>query len=206
MAGLAQPRRAPLARRVPEQIGPEDLDEHFKLSPADLRFALKRRGDSRLGVAVQLCALRWLGFVREALTEVPQPALLELCKRLEANPADLDTHGARSQTRTDQLTAASVHADYFDAMRVNIAPSSSRRSDGDLLMAIARGGYASEIVWATCAIRLAASSMPSASRRSASARRRPASFWRSRWRSPGRAASARLSGHTSSVAPESRGA
>jgi hypothetical protein len=105
---------SPAERRAldefPEQIGPEDPDEHFKLSPADLRFALKHRGDSRLGVAVQLCALRWLGFVPEELTAIPQPALMSLRDQLEANAADLDTYGARWQTRTDQLTAARTHA------------------------------------------------------------------------------------------------
>jgi hypothetical protein len=96
----------------PEQIGPEDLEAHFKLSPADLRFARRHRGDSRLGVAVQLCALRWLGFIPDELTALPQPALLELCDQLEANPGDLDGYGAREQTRTDQLAAARAHAGF----------------------------------------------------------------------------------------------
>lgn len=112
MPGWPSPAERRALDAFPEQIGPEDLDEHFKLSPADMRFALRHRGDSRLGVAVQLCALRWLGFVPEALTEIPQPAVLELCDQLEANPADLDTYGARSQTRSDQLAAASTHAGF----------------------------------------------------------------------------------------------
>ena len=112
MPGWPSPADRRALDAFPEQIGPEDLDEHFKLSPADLRFALKHRGDGRLGVALQLCALRWLGFVPDDLTEIPQPALLELCDQLEANAADLDTYGARGQTRTDQLTAARAHAGF----------------------------------------------------------------------------------------------
>jgi Domain of unknown function (DUF4158) len=88
MPGWPSPAERRALDAFPEQIGPEDLDEHFKLSPADMRFALKHRGDSRLGVAVQLCTLRWLGFVPEELTEIPQPALLELCEQLEVNAAD----------------------------------------------------------------------------------------------------------------------
>jgi hypothetical protein len=61
MPGWPSPAERRALDAFPEQIGPEDLDEHFKLSPADMRFALRHRGDSRLGVAVQLCALRWLG-------------------------------------------------------------------------------------------------------------------------------------------------
>ena len=112
MPGWPSPAERRTLDAFPEQIGPEDLDEHFKLSPADLRFALKHRGDSRLGAAVQLCALRWLGFIPDNLTEIPQPALLGLCEQLEAKPADLDDYGARDQTRTDQLAAARAHAGF----------------------------------------------------------------------------------------------
>lgn len=112
MAGWPSPAERRALDSFPEQIGPEDLDEHFKLSPADMRFALKHRGDSRLGVAVQLCALRWLGFVPDDLTVIPPPALLELCDQLEANPADSESYGAREQTRTDQLAAARAHAGF----------------------------------------------------------------------------------------------
>jgi hypothetical protein len=63
-------------------------------------------------VVVQLCALRWLGFVPDDLTAIPQPALLQLCDQVEANPAELDGYGARHQTRTDQLAAARTHAGF----------------------------------------------------------------------------------------------
>ena len=63
-------------------------------------------------MAVQLCVLRWLGFVPDDLTAIPQPALLELCDQLEASPTDLDDYGARGQTRTDQLAAARAHAGF----------------------------------------------------------------------------------------------
>jgi hypothetical protein len=112
MPGWPSPAERRTLDAFPEQIGPEDLDERFKLSPADLRFAFKHRGDGRLGVAVQLCALRWLGFVPDDLAAIPQPALLSLCDQLEANTGDLDGYGARGQTRTDQLAAARAHAGF----------------------------------------------------------------------------------------------
>jgi len=110
MAGWPSPAERRALDAFPEQIGPEDIDEHFTLSPTDLRFALEHRGDSRLGVAVQLCALRWLGFVPDDLTSLPRPALLALCDQLETDAAALDGYGARGQTRTDQLAAARAHA------------------------------------------------------------------------------------------------
>ncbi len=46
MPGWPSPAERRALDSFPQQIGPEDLDEHFKLSPADTRFALKHRGDS----------------------------------------------------------------------------------------------------------------------------------------------------------------
>ncbi len=112
MPGWPSPAERRALDAFPERIGPEDLEEHFRLSPTDMRFALRHRGDSRLGVAVQLCALRWLGFVPDDLAAIPQPALLSLCDRLEAIPGDLDDYGTREQTRTDQLAAARDHAGF----------------------------------------------------------------------------------------------
>ena len=128
MSGWPSPAERRSLDSFPQQIGPEDLDEHFKLSPADTRFALKHRGDSRLGVTVQLCALRWLGFVPDDLAAIPQPALLELCDQLEANAGDLDGYGVRGQTRTDQLAAARAHAGFPELLRRSVSRTPSRAS------------------------------------------------------------------------------
>jgi len=94
----------------PALAGPEDVQRFFYLSPEDLRWALSHRGDAQLGAAALLCSLRWLGFVPEALAELPQPALLALCEQLEADPDDLVVYGARAQTRSDHLAAARARA------------------------------------------------------------------------------------------------
>ena len=96
----------------PVLAGPEDVKRFFDLAPDDLRWALSHRGDARLGAAVLLCSLRWLGFVPEALAELPQPALLALCEQLEADPDELVVYGARAQTRSDHLAAARARAGF----------------------------------------------------------------------------------------------
>ncbi|MEJ7825356.1 MAG: DUF4158 domain-containing protein [Solirubrobacteraceae bacterium] len=101
----------------PGQTGPEDVSAFFELAPDDLRFARTHRGEARLGVAVQLCSLRWLGFVPDDLTELPQPALLSLCEQLEADPDDLALYGTRDQTRSDHFLAVRDRAGFkaFDS-------------------------------------------------------------------------------------------
>jgi Domain of unknown function (DUF4158) len=103
----------------PALAGPEDVQRFFELEPDDLRWALSHRGDARLGAAVLLCSLRWLGFVPEALAELPRPAVLALCEQLEADPDDLVVYGARAQTRSDHFAAARAHAGFraFDHER-----------------------------------------------------------------------------------------
>jgi len=96
----------------PAQTGPEDVQAFFELSPEDLRFAFSHRGEARLGVAVQLCALRWLGFVPDDLAELPQPALLALCEQLEVDPDDLALYGTRDQTRSDHFVAVRDRAGF----------------------------------------------------------------------------------------------
>ncbi|HYB22997.1 MAG TPA: DUF4158 domain-containing protein [Solirubrobacteraceae bacterium] len=70
----------------PGHAGPEDVKRFFELAPDDLRWALSHRGDARLGTGALLRSLRWLGFVPDALAELPQPALLASCEQLEADP------------------------------------------------------------------------------------------------------------------------
>jgi hypothetical protein len=56
-------------RRFPE-IGREELSRFFALAPADLAFVDPGRGRGpadRLGLAVALCSLPWLGFVADTL-------------------------------------------------------------------------------------------------------------------------------------------
>jgi Domain of unknown function (DUF4158) len=96
----------------PGHAGPEDVERFFELSPDDLPWVLSHRGDARLGVAVQLCSLRWLGFVPDALAELPRPALLALSEQLETDPDDLMLYGARSQTRTDHFQAVRDRAGF----------------------------------------------------------------------------------------------
>jgi Domain of unknown function (DUF4158) len=60
-----------------------------------------RGAGNRLGIAVQLCSLPWLGFVPDDVPAAPGPAVARLSKQLGAR--DLREYGAREQTRTEHL-------------------------------------------------------------------------------------------------------
>src|SRR3954447_25487240 len=101
--------REPLDR-FPEEIPPEDLAAHFTLTISDLSVVRRRRGDhSRLGFALQLCALRYLGFAPDELTTAPPAALafvarqLDLAVRPGVRLGEVLAAYDRDHTRTDHL-------------------------------------------------------------------------------------------------------
>jgi hypothetical protein len=77
-----------------------DLISFFTLTKEDRRFVKRHYGASgQLGVALQLCALRFLGFIPEDLESAPEAAIEFLTRQLEIPIEALDDYGKR--TRSD---------------------------------------------------------------------------------------------------------
>jgi len=91
-------------RRFPDAIGADELIRFFTLMPGDVAFVNGHRGEpNRIGIAVQLCTLPWLGFVPDEVADAPRSAVERLCGQLSVTPASLRKYGMREQTRTDHL-------------------------------------------------------------------------------------------------------
>ncbi|MFG6201215.1 DUF4158 domain-containing protein [Nonomuraea sp. JJY05] len=99
-------------------IGREELIRFFTLTRKDLGFIdnLDRGGGrgpaARLGLAVQLCTLPWLGFVPDDIWAVPQAAVLRLANQLAVYPGMLEQYGRRAQTRSDHLKLVLKYLDW----------------------------------------------------------------------------------------------
>ena len=92
--------------RFPSDIPEDDLISFFTLSAIDKGLVLNRRGDhNRLGFAVQLCTLRYLGYCPDDLIHIPQTVTAYLAKQLaiKAPVALMLQYGQREHTRTDHL-------------------------------------------------------------------------------------------------------
>jgi hypothetical protein len=66
-------------------IDKDDLIRFFTLTPAHVAFVDPGRGrgpTDRLGLAVQLCALPWLGFVPDEVSTAPPVVVDRLAQRL----------------------------------------------------------------------------------------------------------------------------
>lgn len=92
-------------REFPE-ITREELFRFFTLTQADIAFIAPGRGRGpadRLGVAVALCTLPWLGFVPDKVASAPPVAVARLADQLNIDAVELRSYGSRAQTRTEHL-------------------------------------------------------------------------------------------------------
>ncbi|MGB7794888.1 MAG: DUF4158 domain-containing protein, partial [Pseudonocardiaceae bacterium] len=89
----------------PVEVGRDELARYFTLSVDDVDWIDRsaRGTPAKVGLAVQLCALPWLGFVPEDVKAAPPPAVSRLAVQLGVPPGALAVYGSRAQTRTDHL-------------------------------------------------------------------------------------------------------
>jgi TnpA family transposase len=100
----------------PAEVDHDDLIRFFTLSGDDRRLVDAHHGAAnRLGVALQLCTLRALGFVPDDLTAAPAPTVAYLAAQLDVAPAVLAGYAARAQTRTDHLAKVQQALGFRDA-------------------------------------------------------------------------------------------
>ncbi|WP_255659615.1 DUF4158 domain-containing protein [Pseudonocardia sp. ICBG1293] len=84
----------------------------FTLAPADVAFVDPGRGRGaadRLGLAVAVCSLSWLGFVPDEVASAPQAAVVRLAEQLRVDPAVIGSYGRRAKTATEHLRLAAQY-------------------------------------------------------------------------------------------------
>src|ERR1043166_7218565 len=94
----------------PTPIPDEDLRAFFLLSAADQHVINKQReAHTRLGFAMQLCALRYLGFAPDDLNTAPWDAVVYVAQQLAVSPDALATYGRGIPPRTLHLQPVQAH-------------------------------------------------------------------------------------------------
>jgi len=101
---------------LPADLDVEALDRFFTLSDSDAAEVRRRHGDSnRLGWALQLCALRMLGFCPDDVTTAPAIAVHFVARQLDTDPGVLGGYGERAQTRTDHVKQVKAYLGFRSA-------------------------------------------------------------------------------------------
>lgn len=97
-------------RSWPDEVGRDELIGFFTLDVDDRVWleTVARGAGNRLELAVQLCALPWLGFVPDDVAAVPKAAASRVAVQLGIPMTGLAEYGTRAQTRTTHLQAAAA--------------------------------------------------------------------------------------------------
>ena len=96
--------------RFPAQIQRADLNTFFTLSASDRKLLPRTAtAPNRIGFALQVCALRYLGFCPEDLGTIPAAALQYVAEQVDAEPGGLADYGERRHTRIDHALQAQAH-------------------------------------------------------------------------------------------------
>lgn len=91
VAFLSETERARLSR-FPDDVAPADLITFFTLSEADTEQVPKRTtAANRLGFALQLCTLRYLGFCPTDLRTIPAAVVHFVADQLGVPPEGITT-------------------------------------------------------------------------------------------------------------------
>lgn len=87
----------------PAEINEVDKTAFFTLTDYDLALINRRTGEqNRLGLAILLCCLRFLGFIPESFSDMPSEIIKYLAEQLKIEEAILPTYG-RIRTKQTQI-------------------------------------------------------------------------------------------------------
>ena len=107
--------------RFPDEIPYDDLSAYFTLSDRDIQAIQRQRGDhNRLGFALQLGTLRYLGFVPDDLSTAPLAAVHFIAGQLELAPAAMQQYGRRIHTRTEHLLQVQAYLGFRKATSADL--------------------------------------------------------------------------------------
>src|SRR5215471_16279078 len=119
--GFLTPAERERLSRFPEHIPDDDLVVFFRLSTDDHRVINQQReGSTRLGFALQLCALRYLGFAPDDLSLTPWEAVTYVARQLHVPPETIETYGRRIKTRTTHLQLVQSHLGFRSARPLDV--------------------------------------------------------------------------------------
>ena len=90
--------------QIPSDLGEWELGTYFTLTQHDLEIIKRRRRDyNRLGFAVQICVLRYLGWTLSDIKEIPAQILGYIARQVNADAESFVAYGERDATKYKHL-------------------------------------------------------------------------------------------------------
>jgi TnpA family transposase/uncharacterized protein YukE len=101
---LLTPEQRLLFTAIPEDLPENDLIRYYTLTPEDLTFIKRHHGShNRLGIALQLCILRYLGRALTDVPSVPERVIVYVAQQLGLSPTAFARYGQRTNTLYEHL-------------------------------------------------------------------------------------------------------
>jgi TnpA family transposase len=101
---LLTPEQRSQLMSIPPDISERDLGIYYLLTSQDKDFIKVRRRDSnKLGVAIQICVLRHLGWSLSNIKQVPERVLSYVAKQIDVDPNVFSLYAQRENTLYDHL-------------------------------------------------------------------------------------------------------
>lgn len=112
----------------PDNIEHNDLITFFTLSDFDREvIPIYSNATNQLGFALQLCALRFMGFFPDDLQTVAFPVIKYVASQINIDPKALAEYGSRAHTRTDHQKKIMTYLGYRRADDKHLEELSSQK-------------------------------------------------------------------------------
>lgn len=99
--------------QFPDEVTDADCIVYFTLTPADMEIISSRRGEeNRLGMALLLCSLRYLGYFPASINHIPKNVVAFVANQLQLPPIVLADYADRDETRREHLPLLMHHLDF----------------------------------------------------------------------------------------------
>lgn len=96
--------------QFPDEVTDADCIVYFTLTPDDQALIGSRRGqENRLGMALLLCSLRYLGYFPANIDHTPENMVAFVANQLQVSPEDLVAYADRDETRREHLPEVMQH-------------------------------------------------------------------------------------------------
>lgn len=100
---------------IPDDMLERELEKHFTFTIDDIAFINKHRRDhNRLGIAVQLAVLRYLGWTLFQIKSLPDDVLKFIAKQIDVSPNEYKHYAQRVATRNEHLDELRQHYGYLN--------------------------------------------------------------------------------------------
>ena len=111
---LLTPEQRLLFTTIPDDLSETELARYYTLTNEDLQFIRTHRGaENRLGVAIQLCTLRYPGRMLMQMSSIPEAAIVHVANQLNIDQNAWYRYGSkRTGTLYDHFRRICHEYDY----------------------------------------------------------------------------------------------